>query len=79
MLIEPAHGKTSKVHRGASLQLKRNSIVAVITCKLAHFNLLMEEMTMLKEILITLPIPTAGAALAMFVMLFVDISPIFGG
>jgi hypothetical protein len=39
----------------------------------------MEEMTMIKEILITLPIPTVGAALAMFVMLFVDYSSMFGG
>jgi len=32
---------------------------------------------MMKEILITLPIPTFGAALAMFVLLFVDFN--FGG
>ena len=32
---------------------------------------------MMKEILITLPIPTIGAALAMFVLLFVDFN--FGG
>jgi len=32
---------------------------------------------MIKEILITLPIPTVGAALALFVLLFVDLS--FGG
>jgi len=32
---------------------------------------------MIKEILITLPIPTFGAVIAMFVLLFVDLS--FGG
>ena len=32
---------------------------------------------MIKEILITLPIPTVGAALTMFVLLFIDLS--FGG
>jgi len=31
----------------------------------------------IKEILITLPIPTIGAALAMFVLLFIDLN--FGG
>jgi len=34
----------------------------------------MEKMQMIKEILITLPIPTAGAAIAMFVLLFIDFS-----
>jgi len=37
----------------------------------------MEKMTMIKELLITLPIPTVGAALAMFVLLFIDFN--FGG
>jgi len=35
------------------------------------------RLKMIKEILITLPIPTFGAAIAMFVLLFVDLS--FGG